>query len=121
MSGYRRLDDSITLGNSEIVQHVDLNANEDDIRDEVESKSIDTHVYKRFNTLQGVTFICMSALCSGLGNSLDSMSTLSMFHPFCLIVGLEVSAGSVEAFYANVSLYLGLTPACRLILTHTHL
>ena len=56
---------------------------------------IDTHIYKKFSKWDGYGFVCMSAVALGLGNSLDSMSTLSMFHPFLLVCGAEISSDKI--------------------------
>ena len=64
--------------------------------------SLDDHMYKKFSTTDGLVFVGLSAVSLGLGNSLDSMSTLSMFHPFLLVCGLEVCADKIGIFYTLV-------------------
>ena len=60
---------------------------------------LDDHTYKKFSMTDGLVFLCLSAVSLGLGNSLDSLSTLSMFHPFLLVCGLEVCADKLGIFY----------------------
>ena len=66
----------------------------------------DDHMYKKFTRMDGLVFVALSAVSLGLGNSLDSMSTLSMFHPFLLVCGLEVCADKLGIFYTLIFILL---------------
>ena len=67
---------------------------------------LDDHIYKKFSKMDGLIFVALSAISLGLGNSLDSMSTLSMFHPFLLVCGLEVCADKLGIFHTMIIILL---------------